>query len=177
MLLFYVLVFWPHGMWDLSTPTRDQTLTPCTGSQSLNGWTTREVPQHEVFFLCYYGNFQTFTVNKIARCTTPNYHQLSDNYPYLWCGFTSSTTPPHPQSDDVHNSFHRFLKIYLNFFFFLSTRSCLLRVSSVLKSTRTRTTRTPSAPLLTISSQEWKQVGISSILSGQRKWLPGYMLY
>ena len=26
--------------------------------------------------------------------------------------------PPHPQSDDVHNSFHRFLKIYLNFFFF-----------------------------------------------------------
>ena len=25
--LFYVLVFWPHGMWDLSSLTRDQTHT------------------------------------------------------------------------------------------------------------------------------------------------------
>ena len=28
LLLFYVLVFWPRGTWDLSSPTRDQTLTP-----------------------------------------------------------------------------------------------------------------------------------------------------
>ena len=25
LLLFYVLVFWPHGMWDLSSLTRDGT--------------------------------------------------------------------------------------------------------------------------------------------------------
>ena len=31
LLLFYVLVFWPRGMWDLSFPVRDQTLTPCIG--------------------------------------------------------------------------------------------------------------------------------------------------
>ena len=29
LLLFHVLVFWPQGMWDLSSPTRDQTRTPC----------------------------------------------------------------------------------------------------------------------------------------------------
>ena len=28
LLLFYVLVFWQRGMWDLSSPTRDQTSTP-----------------------------------------------------------------------------------------------------------------------------------------------------
>ena len=44
LLLFYVLVFWPRGMWDLSSPTRDRTRTPCIGRQSLNHWTAREVP-------------------------------------------------------------------------------------------------------------------------------------
>ena len=44
LLLFYVLIFWPWGMWDLSSQTRDWTLTPYTGRQSLNHWTTREVP-------------------------------------------------------------------------------------------------------------------------------------
>ena len=31
-------------MWHLSSLTRDQTDTPCIGRQSLNHWTTREVP-------------------------------------------------------------------------------------------------------------------------------------
>ena len=30
LLPFYVLVFWPQGMWDLSSPTRDQSHNPCT---------------------------------------------------------------------------------------------------------------------------------------------------
>ena len=32
------------GMWDLSSPTRDQTCTPCIDRWSLYYWTTREVP-------------------------------------------------------------------------------------------------------------------------------------
>ena len=44
LLLFYVLVFWPWGMWDLSSPTRNLICTPCIGRQSFNHWTTREVP-------------------------------------------------------------------------------------------------------------------------------------
>ena len=43
MLLFYVLVFWPRGMWDLSSLSRNQTCTPCVGRWSLNHWTARDV--------------------------------------------------------------------------------------------------------------------------------------
>ena len=43
-LLFYVLGFWPWGTWDLSSPSRDWTHTPCLGRQSPNHWTTWEVP-------------------------------------------------------------------------------------------------------------------------------------
>ena len=31
-------------MWDLSSPTRDQTHIPCIGGQIINHWTTREAP-------------------------------------------------------------------------------------------------------------------------------------
>ena len=41
--------FWHWHMWDLSSLTGDQTLTPCTGGQSLNHWTTREVPKTVLF--------------------------------------------------------------------------------------------------------------------------------
>ena len=43
LLLFYVLVFWPPGMWDFTSPTRNQTHTLCIGRQSLKHWATREV--------------------------------------------------------------------------------------------------------------------------------------
>ena len=45
LLLFYVLVFWPRGMWDLGSPTRDQTRIWCIGRQSLDHCTAREVPR------------------------------------------------------------------------------------------------------------------------------------
>ena len=44
LLLFYVLVFWPRGMWEHSSPARDRTCTPCIERWSLSHWTTREVP-------------------------------------------------------------------------------------------------------------------------------------
>ena len=37
-------IFWPWGVWDLSSLTRDQTLNPYIERQSLNHWTTKEVP-------------------------------------------------------------------------------------------------------------------------------------
>ena len=43
LFLFYVLVFWPRGMWDLSSSIRDWTHTPCIGRRSLNHWTARQV--------------------------------------------------------------------------------------------------------------------------------------
>ena len=44
LLLFYVLVPCPRGMWNPCSLIRDQTCTPCTGKQSLYQWTIREVP-------------------------------------------------------------------------------------------------------------------------------------
>lgn len=45
LLMFYILVFWWRGMWDLSSQTRNQTCAPCNGGWSLKHWTRREVPQ------------------------------------------------------------------------------------------------------------------------------------
>ena len=44
--LFSVLVFWPTGMWDLSSQTRDGSHILCIGRWGLNHGTTREVPTH-----------------------------------------------------------------------------------------------------------------------------------
>ena len=38
------------GMWDLSSPTRDQTRVLCTGRRILYHWTTREVHQTSSYF-------------------------------------------------------------------------------------------------------------------------------
>ena len=34
----------PQGMWDPSSPSRDQTCIPCIGRQILNPWATRDIP-------------------------------------------------------------------------------------------------------------------------------------
>ena len=52
LLLFYVLVFWPQVMWNLTSPTGDQTHLPCVGRQSLNYWITREVPHVQYLTVC-----------------------------------------------------------------------------------------------------------------------------
>ena len=39
-----VAACWAHGMWDLSSPTRDRTHVPCIGRRILNHWTNREIP-------------------------------------------------------------------------------------------------------------------------------------
>ena len=38
-LLFYISVFRPGDIWDLSFPIRDGTLTPCVGGEGLHRWT------------------------------------------------------------------------------------------------------------------------------------------
>ena len=70
--LFYVLGFWPQGMWDVSSLTRDRTRTTCLGRQSPNHWTAREVPHSVSSFIisrdhlmfmslcCYFLSLHTF---------------------------------------------------------------------------------------------------------------------
>ena len=82
VLLFYVLGFWPWGMQDLSSPTRDQTGTCSVGRWSLNHWTTREeVPDHsllnrgknELNSIC---TTVSFYVIKIEDSSLPLTHSL-----------------------------------------------------------------------------------------------------
>ena len=49
LLLFHVLVFWPQGMWDPSSLTRDRNHSPSTRRQSLNHGAAREVPR--IFYI------------------------------------------------------------------------------------------------------------------------------
>ena len=60
VFLLYVLLYWPQGMWGLSSPTRHPTHTPCTERQSLNHWTSREVLNfpYKAFYYSYL--FETF---------------------------------------------------------------------------------------------------------------------
>ena len=44
LLLYYVLVFRPRGIWNFSSMSKDQTYTLYTGRKNLSHWTTREVP-------------------------------------------------------------------------------------------------------------------------------------
>ena len=41
---FFSFMAAPQDMWDLSSPTRNQTQPPAVEAQSLNHWTAREVP-------------------------------------------------------------------------------------------------------------------------------------
>ena len=66
LFLFYVLVFWPGGMWDLCSSTRDQTCPACIGRQSLNHWTTSEV---QVIHLEYSSVYMSIPrIWRIERC-------------------------------------------------------------------------------------------------------------
>ena len=43
--VWYVLVFWPQGMWNLSSLAGDGAHTPFTGRRCLNHWASGEVPR------------------------------------------------------------------------------------------------------------------------------------
>ena len=81
--LFYVLVFWLRGLWDLSSPTtRDRTRTLGTGRQSLNHWTAREVPRSYTKVAEFEKKFDS--LNKVQ---SPNTHSLFCPVPaqtYAW---------------------------------------------------------------------------------------------
>ena len=44
----------PHGMWDLSSLTRDRTHIPCIGRWILYHWTTRKVPTYLILQYCLF---------------------------------------------------------------------------------------------------------------------------
>ena len=61
LFLFYILVFWPQGMWDLGSPARDWTCTPCIGRWSLNHQTAREVSYPYTLYMVFIHRMYTYT--------------------------------------------------------------------------------------------------------------------
>ena len=51
LLLFFLFLYMPHDMLDLSSLTRDRTYAPSVGVWCLNHWTAREVP--DTFLLVF----------------------------------------------------------------------------------------------------------------------------
>ena len=67
----FCFMFWPQG--DLSSSTRNQTLTSCV--RSLNCWTTREVPGFLLFssFICFLFYSPLWTIQKFTILLHPPY--------------------------------------------------------------------------------------------------------
>ena len=84
LLLFYVLVFWPWGMRDPSSPTRDRTCTPCTGRWSLNHWTARKSPilhfSVHLYYYCPRSGFHHLSPGPGPLCTPARMTHLEYNY-------------------------------------------------------------------------------------------------
>ena len=76
-----VLVFWPQGMWDLSSQTRDWTHTPCVRGWILSHWTTRE-------YLC-----PLFFIFRLSVWNTPFLYHLA---PALWSCLLRQQKVPSP---------------------------------------------------------------------------------
>ena len=64
-----------RGTWDLSSPTRDWTHEFCIGKQSLNHWTTREVP----------GSLFRLIPFKISLCTNISLPAFINLLCWWWC--------------------------------------------------------------------------------------------
>ena len=60
-----LLFFWPHSMWDLGSPMRDQSHDPCVGSSE---WPTREHARKTFFCICREKDIHMDKVNELIRC-------------------------------------------------------------------------------------------------------------
>ena len=74
--LFYVSLFWPQGMWDFSSLTKDWTCTPYIGRQSLNHWTASKVPRIKIKLSLWLRGKELASARKCNRgwrpgCTCP----------------------------------------------------------------------------------------------------------
>ena len=91
--LFYILVSWPWGMWDLSSLTRGWTHTTCIGRQSLNHWTAWEVSTW-YFYSGYVDNF--FPLSHHISVGWDYYLHLFIHFcTYLYTSFSLSPLPWH----------------------------------------------------------------------------------
>ena len=74
VLLFYVLVFWPQGMWNLSFMTRDRTGTPALGGEVL----TTGLPAKSQFVAYQWENLFKNYYHPVPRPAGKSYYTHSE---------------------------------------------------------------------------------------------------
>ena len=136
MLLFFCLfVFWPRGMWDLSSPTRDQTLTPCIGRWSLNCWAAWEVSRYlisKINLVCLevtLRKMQTFSFNSCICFGSVQFSSVAQSCLIL-CDPKNRSTPGPP----VH---HQLLEF---------TQTRVHQVRDAIQPSHPRSSPSPPAP-------------------------------
>ena len=92
-----VLVFWPWGLWDHSSLTKDWTLTLCIGRQSLNYWATRKLPKIGTFteqkglnfdkVQLVYFSFMEYASGVLTNRASPSPGSYKNSLGYLLKGF------------------------------------------------------------------------------------------
>ena len=71
---------WPWGMWDLGSPTGDQTCTLCVGRWCLDHWTSREAPLHwcldvVLYWLIAWSCVTFGFLNIVSQCVLNIYYE------------------------------------------------------------------------------------------------------
>ena len=111
LFLFYILVIWPPHMWDLSSPSKDQTPNPCIETWSLKVLTIRP-PGKSLG--------HRFEFHVLASCTyvarrTP---ECLDLWTIIWSGIPWGSLPTTllqwyqvPWIPDVSTSRNPFMKV------------------------------------------------------------------
>ena len=72
-----VFVFLAKSIWDLRSPTRDQTSIVCFGRWSLNHWTTRGIPELQLLRLWIKSSFSIFFWLTVRICTHKQFISIS----------------------------------------------------------------------------------------------------
>ena len=84
-LLIYVFKFLaaPYSIWDLRSPTRDQTCTLCIRRWSLSHWTTRAVPEI-VFFISILLTHRNISSENKIKITEEGRHVDDPSPPWIY---------------------------------------------------------------------------------------------
>ena len=89
-------MYLPHGMWEFSTHTRNQTSVPCTGRWIRNHWTTREVPclaSNKSFFAGFPASVNLFLIHATPQPAITSESKMAFSTLQPYCPTTGSLKP------------------------------------------------------------------------------------
>ena len=100
----------PRSLWELSSPTRDQTCIPCVGRQIPNHWTTREVPEIIILYWLTNGQDVEYSIRWVCSFyISDQFRSVAQSCPTL-CDPMHWSTPDLP----VHHQLPEFTQTHVH---------------------------------------------------------------